>query len=84
MSEPTKAAMRAADKIWDEASDYDWNRRPPDVRVFETIIDRETGLPELVAALKLIRDEAKRSGDAVAAKWISDIADNALRKAGEL
>lgn len=86
MSEPTKAAMRAADKIWDEASDYDWNRRPPDVRVFETIIDSETGLPAVLFALRLARevlaDTTSMESRFMIETTIQEI-DGALRKAGE-
>lgn len=70
MSEPTKAAMKAAAYINDT--------RPPAATA--EIIDRETGLVELVAALRRISDM-----DSIdAARSARNVAVDALRKAGEL
>lgn len=72
MSEPTKAAMRAATTIGRQQMFLS--------RDLPAIIDRETGLPELVAALREVAHIAWNCD----LKDIEAIASEALRKAGEL
>ena len=78
MSEPTKAASRAAKEICGQQMFF--HDEVP------SIIDRETGLPELIAALKdtlaIVRVQngnMRRDINPIIAN-----AEDALRKAGEL
>lgn len=76
MSEPTKAAMKAAEAAIELVAIKDCRR----IAYIASAIDRETGLPELVAALRKISDM-----DSIdAARSARNIAVEALRKAGEL
>jgi len=60
MSNPTAAAMRAAAVVVTEYSDY---RGAAVFHNVASIIDAETGLPELIAALKAcVESSASRTG----------------------
>jgi hypothetical protein len=72
--EPTKAAMAVSEHFFGPSGDS-WKRTVAE------IVDRETGLPELIAALKRIH--AMDSGTDLLCLG-RQLAYDALRKAGEL
>ena len=77
MSEPTKAARRAAGKIHRSKEEHT-------DRSLAMIIDRETALPELVAALRALANHVEFDMGTTCDNPYLQQAAEALRKAGEL
>ena len=91
MSDPTKAAMKAAREIINDYCDRDRFCMSPQTESHKAeIIDRETGLPELIAALRDAIDDittlinrCHAETEIGADVWTMPYRE-ALRKAGEL